>query len=373
MDPSRFLSSQSLTALGGSVLGTASNLKTGVDSVISDTSSLFSGATKLFQDGSPAAQLMSYPETKTAASQDKTNGGSSLQYPPDMGRYFIQFDFFKYKRPAPMDKATSEARGTITLPIPDNLAEDFAISYEDKPLGIIGNIADNMQRALPYNGAGSTSRQVEAAAYEAGIRGVDAIAGIAGNLTGLSGKTEGITLDTSSLSGVVEQSLGATPNPSLAVLFGGVGFRRHRFEWFFAPKTSSESQTIRDIIKNLKMHSLPAFSQGVTNILDYPDMVVPSLFPWASTDGTDTYAYTFKKCVIDSINFDYNPMRSPTFFTDTKAPTFIKLTMNLREIEYFTSDDFGGSGSALSVGDAFHQMTGGVRSALANAKLPGGF
>lgn len=379
---SNFLSGSSLSALSqvgatsstiqaalsraGATVSSIENLATNaLDSAVSvsdffGASSISAAVQDLIANRNVSSSINSFPDSKTAATQTNTTGGSTMTYPPDLGKYYITLGFYKYKRPAPMDKATLESRGSVTMPLPDNLVEDFQLSYEDKSLGIIGNVADNLQREHQVPGA-SAQRQLEAFALEGTIRGMNAITSAIGHFFGADGKTP-VSLDANSLSGVAEQDFGATINPSLATLFGGIGFRRHQFKWLLAPKSESDSATIRDIIKFLKVNALPAFSKGVTNILDYPNICVPKLYPWASDQST--YMYVFKKCMIDSVNVNYNPMNSPAFFAKTTAPAMIQITVNLREIEYFTADDFGGSGSDLSGVNAFKQLTGGITSAI---------
>jgi hypothetical protein len=298
----------------------------------------------------------SLPDAMIPSSQGSTNGGTTLSYPPDMGKYFLQLTFYKYSRPAPLEPGSTDQRGSISLPIPDNLVEDFQLGYENKALGIIGNIADNWQR---HTKTGSTAQQAESFMTEGALRSTDAVTQFLSHATSTK-NLSGINLDTGALSGAAEQYLGAIPNPSLAVLFSGVAFRKHSFRWLMAPKSPQESQTLRAIIKMLKVNALPPFSQGVTNILDYPNIVQPMLFPWGPNESSDTYTYKFKRCVIESINVNYNPQNSPAFFAETTAPAFIGLTLNLQEIEYFTAEDFGGSGTQLSISDAFRQLTGGI-------------
>ena len=72
------------------------------------------------------------------------------------------------------------------------------------------------------------------------------------------------------------------------------------------------------------------------HMLDYPSIVKISLEP------NEDQLYKFKNCMLESVNVNYAPMGSPSFFRDSKYPTHIALDLSFQEVEIFTSNDIPG-------------------------------
>jgi hypothetical protein len=248
-------------------------------------------------------------------------------YPPDVGRYYMQLDFGDYKRPSPFANTIMSTEYTVVLPIPNNLVESYDLNWTTLSLGLIGDVADAMT-----TGGGSTDPvQV----------GKSALGSIVGNIS-----PEALV--------AIEQGIGATANPNVTAAFKGIQLRQHQFAWTFAPKTPEESRTIQKIIKNIRKRILPAMNSGSTSLLGYPSMVTPSIHPYV--DGGKPL-YDFKKCVVPKMSVAYSPTGIPSFFKGTNLPTFVQLSLNLLEIEYFTNitdDTVGDLGLAERLRDTFN-------------------
>jgi hypothetical protein len=293
------------------------------------TDSLSAGRADKFFDSSTAEEKRAGPrqieerliagsaETTFDAVQrinDSTSSSAiTMQFPDQLGKYYMVLDFQSYNRPSPQMEAIFKRFKTIRLPIPRDLKETFGLNIDGKPQGVGGGLADIGTDLL--RGAGeSVKGQLFALAY-----------------SGLVQKTEGAA-DT------FGQLTGAVPNPHLQAIFSGVDLREHTFQWTFAPRNPQESRTLMAIIQEIKKNSLPAYSTQGTAALMYPPMVELKLMPWNETNED---FIRFKKCLVKNVSVNYAPAGLPSFFRGTKDPTMIQLELQFLETEIQTARDYG--------------------------------
>jgi len=70
-------------------------------------------------------------------------------------------------------------------------------------------------------------------------------------------------------------------------------------------------------------------------LLEYPNIVHVSFY------GVDSYLYRFKPCAITSFTANYAPAAVPSFFKGSQnVPTEIEINLGLKEIEFWTKQDF---------------------------------
>jgi hypothetical protein len=311
---------------GISALTTGAAVAASLDNLISGSSSAFGANSPMrttidsLNDRNKAGDSSSNPETQTAASKSSTTGGTDLSYPPVPAPYHIAFRFLKYKRPEVMGNTTYDALETIILPMPDQLVDQLAPGWSETPLGMAGLIANSITNVDAFTAPGSGKNVIpEALLYV------------------------GANLAPGEFVGAASSLLGAVPNPAASQLFQGVGFRRHSFSWTFAAKNADESARIKEIIKKIKMHSLPTYTSSTGAFFNYPDIVQPEFRPTSTSGSSFPDLYSFKKCVIKECNVNYAPQSTPAFFLGTGAPVLIQLSISLDEMEYLTQEDYGGN------------------------------
>jgi hypothetical protein len=233
-----------------------------------------------------------------------------LQFPDQIGKYYMMMDFQNYYRPSPLMKAVLQHFETIILPIPRDLKETFENRVEAGDQGAMGGLAD----VITDIGRGAGSKATKGAFAVAYNFAVQAAADF--------GK-------------IIGQTLGSVPNPHVQALFSGVNLRTHTFQWTFAPRNPNESAQLQNIIRAIKKNSLPAYSTTGTAALDYPPLVAIKLVPWNDL-------ITFKNCLVSSVNVNYAPSGLPSFFAGTNnLPTMIQLEITLMETEIHTAKDYG--------------------------------
>jgi len=132
------------------------------------------------------------------------------------------------------------------------------------------------------------------------------------------------------------QPLGLAVNPFLSVQFEQPTFKTHTFQWKLIPRDPDEAKVINKIIRLFKLSLLPdiAAKSGGT-LLEYPNIVHVSFY------GVDSYLYRFKPCAITSFTANYAPAATPSFFKGSQnVPTEIEINLGLKEIEFWTKQDF---------------------------------
>jgi hypothetical protein len=246
-----------------------------------------------------------------------------LQFPADLDKYYVSFEFKDYKRPTPGEPVKPTIISAISLPLPRDLLEEHGISYNTSSLGIVGSVADSFSPGTTTPGGGIAA---------AGIYAAESATGIFGSFG-------------DDLKVVLQQYIGMASNPNLSVAFQSPKLRSHKFSWTFAPNNEKESKAIRDIIKEFKKNALPNFTSDTTAVLTYPKMCQIVLYPWG-IDTEENYLYVFKTCMIESVSVNYAP--DALVFFNNDAPGFVSLTVNLIEIEYFTADNFGQSRNSVA-------------------------
>lgn len=253
--------------------------------------------------------------------QDTTKKIIPLQYPRDLGKYYIAFQFAQYS-----STYTSLPRlgigednyfnigkieAQIALPVPVNLLDDQQLDYN------------------AFNLTNVTASAMGNLASQYGPRGMQ----------------QGINSALNVVSSVVNyQSVytGLAVNPFMAVMFNGPKFKTHQFGWRFSPKDATESQIIVDIFNFMKMKSLPSYTPGGVGFF-YPNVILTLIYP----ESARNHMYTFKPSVITQVSIHHAPSGTPSFFAGTNAPTEIELKIQLTEISIWTQEDYASGSSTV--------------------------
>lgn len=282
------------------------------------------------------------PQTVIRNSLERTDT-TRLVYPEDLASqdYMLMLEFMEYKRPSVATPANTEIRFTISLPIPSVLIDNHGVSYRDSEYGAnLGNLVSAIDNPSDFSGNNvvNTGVGVARGAFQSQI------AGAAGVLNG--GNGEGI-------SGLADQLFGSVVNPHMSVFFAGPTLREHQFFWTFAPRNRNDSNTIKELYYRMKRAMLPSFTpDAARTTLEYPMMCKVKMMTKGGKE-----LYPFKICVIPSMTLNYAAAGTPAFHVDG-TPALIQMSLALKEIEYFTSEDiaeFDGYSEFRSINSQFNQ------------------
>jgi hypothetical protein len=291
--------------------------------------------------------------------------GKSLVFPSDLDKYSVSmaFDFKQYQRRSIFTQPYMKPLGTIRLPIPKNLKDDYKITWEEKSQDPIVGAA--METLLSTNAINKvTSGDPAGALVDLGnsLTGLMSGAAVSLGQSGLQNARDAISRVTGGGANInlglneILQPLGLAVNPFLTVLFKQPNFKRFSFSWKLAARTPEESATINSIIQSFKYHMLPDIPNGRSNggtMIGYPDMVQIGFY------SSDQYLFRFKPCVIEDFAINYAPASTPSFFKgENNVPTEVEINLNLLEIEYWTKQDFDNSPMPFDTGGYIPGTTG---------------
>lgn len=251
------------------------------------------------------------------------NSTDVYQFPDQIGKYYMHMKFREYVRTTPQAGAALNFKNSIILPIPRKLEERFSLQVSEDSTGVFGGVADIVQASFSEGGSGNPLSDL--ASNDAAIAYSIASSMIPGEISKIAGSF-----------------LGSVPNPNMATFFSGVNMREHNFEWTFTPRNKKESYELMKVIERLKQNSLPAFSPVGNAILQYPYLCFIEIHPWAKDEGNELIK--FKPALLKNMSYNYAPNGIPSFFEGTNLPTFISISLEFLETEYFTSNDYGRSG-----------------------------
>ena len=285
----------------------------------------------------------------------KPNGGKTykpLVYPDNLDNsYYMIFNVVERNRPSRKEIGTRRTIRSVVLPIPSELSVGYGVEYTDDSFGSIGGASAGLVGADDIKsgtaGLGEIIGQKISAAKDAfKNRDTDAAVQALGILTPAIATTAS-TLGAGAIAGLltagvtgdgvvsgISFSEGLTINPHMAVLFKGVGFREHAFNYKFIAKNQSESNTIKNIIKVFKYYMHPSYFNGSNLAFQYPDE-----FEIEFAQAVSDNLYKVGTSVLKSFNVNYNGENTPLFFEDTGAPVSIDIQMQFQETRIMTKDD----------------------------------
>lgn len=123
---------------------------------------------------------------------------------------------------------------------------------------------------------------------------------------------------------------GQTISPFMYMMYKRPAFKEFTLSWTLAPNTEKESDTLLNMIKECKKAALPSLT-GNQFLQKYPKIALISFKP-------ERYLFKLKPCAIISVQVDYNGAGVPSFFK-SGAPTVVNLTLQLKEIQLWTSEE----------------------------------
>lgn len=124
--------------------------------------------------------------------------------------------------------------------------------------------------------------------------------------------------------------LGHPINPRVEVIFSRTQLRQFVFEFLLAPRNQVESESMTNIIKTLRYHSVPELDENTAGFTYVP----PAEFDFTFFDkGTENTAIPrINTCVVDRVEVDYAPTGVYSTFS-TGYPVLARLSLGVREVE----------------------------------------
>ncbi len=295
---------------------------------------------------------MSNPVDAIAEQIAKTN--NDFRFPLTIGsrsRGEEKFTFIKVKEILPAS-VSREPRivGTIVLPMPTNLVDDYKVEYVDAELGPIGAAAvgigsriandfsvENVGKSLK---SGLSSMNSSLLSQVIAKKAISMIPGIStGNAKATAGQ-------------IVTSATNRAVNPYITGVFKGTGFKTYNFTFKLFPMQSEESTAMKNVINYIKQSMLPEdevieifTGADADESLDYEQktglQTLPHRFDIDFYSGNNElegskYLMRIRNASITSFSVDYETEGNPAFFKDTSAPISSTLNITFTESKIYT-------------------------------------
>ena len=301
----------------------------------------------------------------------KMDGFDYMRYPegriPNLGYDYIQITAYNYVAtglPSGYGQGTTggganrkresvlytNPQDVIQLPMVGSISETNAVSWTDDQVSEIKNIAagiayDTLEGVRtdgdnPLEAVGAalmdTIKQVQTAAMSGEIK--QAIAAY------FAGQAAGVP-------NILQRATGKMINNNLELLFNGPSLRTFNFAFQLRPRSESEAELCRRMIRSLKKNSAPVRSPDFM-FLDTPMIFrIQYIYKGDKSDipGADSsalvsqtehpYMNRIKPCALTGLSVNYTPEGSYMTYADGGSMTGYDLSLTFKEIEPIYRDD----------------------------------
>ena len=283
-----------------------------------------------------------------------------MRYPegriPNLGYDYIQITAYKYEpvglpagynqsRPSAESRLYKDPGDVIQFPMTGSLSETNAVNWTDDTISEIQNIAAGIamnrisEASDPFSAVGKAFMDVLKSGQEA-FKDKDIQKAIAAYFAGQAAGVPNIH----------QRATGRMINNNLELLFNGPSLRSFNFSFQLRPRTKSEADLCRRIIRSLKKNSAPSRSADFL-FLTTPNIFriqyiynsdSPDLAENASVLSTSTehpFMNRIKPCALTSLNVNYTPEGSYMTYEDGGSMTGYDLNLTFKEIEPIYADD----------------------------------
>jgi len=242
-----------------------------------------------------------------------------------------------------------ESLATIFLPIPSAIQDRNSVSYQGSNINAIAGTA-----------IGGIQNVMEAGANFATMNPGDAIKSmlntggeaIKSTIESAGGEDRIVDLITKSLAsqalGVfggnvsVDQLLargeGIVFNPNMELLFNGPSLRQFAFSFQMTPRSQTESDAVKQIIRTFKFNMAPQVTAEGSGSLF---LKTPNVFELTYKQGNQPHSFLhqFKQCFLENVSVNYTG--AGTYATyDDGTPVSIIMNLQFKEIEPIYDIDY---------------------------------
>ena len=228
-----------------------------------------------------------------------------------------------------METATSRARKAkplayINLPIPQNVGDNNQINWDSDTLNPLQALGANL----------ALTGMTNPGALFAKMKDIKGFGSIDDNLrNAILSKLAGSAVGADSL---MTRATGQILNPNMEVLFNGPNIRSFPFQFTFAPRSMSEAQQVKQIIRTIKKHSAPKGDSGNGFFIKSPDVFI---LTYKKGGSPHPFLNVFKPMALESISMNYTAGNTYSTFHDG-TPTIMQMTLQMQELNPIYSEHY---------------------------------
>jgi len=241
-----------------------------------------------------------------------------------------------------------ESLATIFLPIPSAIQDRNSVSYQSSNINAItgaavggiqnvmqagGDLLTSPQAALEnikstfMNAAGST---INAAGGESRI--IDLIT------KSLASQAVAVFGGNVSVDQLLARGEGIVFNPNMELLFNGPSLRSFAFSFQMTPRSQTESDAVKSIIRTFKSNMAPQVTTEGSGSLF---LKTPNVFELTYKQGKDPHSFLhqFKQCFLENVSVNYTGAGTYATYGDG-TPVSIIMNLQFKEIEPIYDIDY---------------------------------
>jgi len=290
-------------------------------------------------------QFQTIAETAAKSYKGRRKYPEDLRYPENMNKNqdCIQFKIIEYI-PSKLGLTGSEdiklrttfgnrsPLSTITLPMPSGgISDRNSVNWQGSGLDVaqdaLATVA--MNAILGGVGAGADAAKKELTKATAGNK--DLLAAI------MAAKGSERAVGANNL---LSRAFGVELNPNLELLFNSPELREFSFSFKMTPRSKSEAQIVRSIIRTFKQAMSVKRSESVLLLKS------PHTFRISYLTSTKDHPYLnhFKECALTNCSVNYTPDGQYMSYNDSdpggRSMTAYELSLNFSELEPIFDDDY---------------------------------
>ena len=246
----------------------------------------------------------------------------------------------------------------VELPIPQDINDTTSVTWGEDTMNIFQLAGLAIGRSFIESPAKFVGTSVEAV-RDAFTGGID-IPGLNADTqnafkAAISGKAINALGANVTPRNVISRATGQVLNSNLELLFGGVNLRSFPFSVTFSPRSESEGDLVKGIIRSLKKSmsakagSEPDEYNGASAsgiMIKAPDVF---LLEYRSRGKTHPFLNSFKTCALTGMNVNYT--NSGTYATySNSTPVNIRMDMTFKELNPIYAEDYDTPNSGPGVG-----------------------
>ena len=243
----------------------------------------------------------------------------------------------------------------IELPIPQDLTDSNSVTWgEDRANAIELAALSAAEMAMANQDLGEGMIQAGQSAVTALTSGVE-IPGLNADTQGavraaLSGAAVGALGSNISPQSVISRSTGQILNNNLELLFKGVNLRTFPYSITFSPRSPTEANVVKQIIRRLKASMAPkagefnGSAQGI--FIQSPDVFQ---LRFLKDDTDHPFLHAFKLCALTGMSVNYTNAGTYTSYEDG-TPVNLRMSLTFKELNPIYHEDYQEGAAGPGVG-----------------------
>jgi hypothetical protein len=260
-----------------------------------------------------------------------------------------------------------ESLATIFLPIPSAIQDRNSVSYQSSNINAIAGTAIGGIQNIMEGGANFATMNPGDALRSMADTGGEAIkstiksAGGADRIVdlitkSLASQALGVFGGNVSVDQLLARGEGIVFNPNMELLFNGPSLRSFAFSFQMTPRSQTESDAVKSIIRTFKSNMAPQVTTEGSGSLF---LKTPNVFELTYKQGNQPHSFLhqFKQCFLENVSVNYTGAGTYATYGDG-TPVSIIMNLQFKEIEPIYDIDYENEGALADGNVAFNQSTG---------------